>query len=137
MDTLEITTTAQEHPCPAGTKTVVITDGTQNHAHIDFEVDATMEDSPAIQSGKNYFPVPEGRDSFSVIAAEPYSVGVEFLKKLTAPGSGADDMQAQLDDHEARITALEMASAPATASASKTQGSGASHHKVEHLARKK
>jgi hypothetical protein len=132
MDTLEITTTAQEHPCPAGTKTVVITDGTQNHGHIDFELDAT-EDSPVIQFGKNIFPVPEGRDSFSVIAVAPYTVGVEYLKKIVAPGSGAEDIQTQLDDHEARITALELAGAPATTAKQKPSHTPQAQHRPHNV----
>jgi hypothetical protein len=110
MDSLEITDVAQEHPVPEGTKIVIITDGTQNHARIDFEADANFDTSPQINCGKNAFQVPEGRDSFSVIALAPYSVGVDYLAGGDA-GDTLATMQAQLADHETRITALEDLSA--------------------------
>ena len=116
MQALEVTNTAQEHKMPAGTKVLILTDNTRHLTYVNFEVDATLEAGDEgnlpVYAGKNTYQVPEGRDSFSIISEMVYTVGVDYLK---FPGEGPDPAtQAQLDDHEARIAALE--GTPSTAS---------------------
>jgi hypothetical protein len=127
METIEVTTQAQEHKMAEGTKILVLTDNSSHVTYVDFEADAVVPDpevdppvettSMRMNTGKNVYQVPEGRDSFSIIGDGTYTIGADYLKSRGGVTDPAVD--AQLQDHEARISALEGVT-PETESQSRT-----------------
>jgi hypothetical protein len=149
MESIPVTTKAQEHKMAEGTKILVLTDNSSHVTYVDFEADAAPPDpenpdaettSVRMNTGKNVYQVPEGRDSFSIIGDGDYSIGADYLK--SRGGSTDPAVNAQLDDHEARIAALENAGTPATesqAAPSKRQSreEEPSRNRTDYSARKK
>jgi hypothetical protein len=146
METIEVTTTAQEHPCPAGTKVVVLTDNSSHVTYVDFEADAKFPDPEAdppvettsmrMNTGKNVYQLPEGKDSVSVIGDGVYTIGMDCLRSR---GEASDPaVQAQLDDHEARISALEGGTVvPSATGTKKKEDHPPAKHNTDHYSSKK
>jgi hypothetical protein len=151
MESIPVTTKAQEHKMAEGTKILVLTDNSSHVTYVDFEADAAVPDpahpdaettSVRMNTGKNVYQVPEGRDSFSIIGDGDYSIGADYLKSR----GGATDpaVNAQLEDHEARISALEAAGAGTQmveekprARQTRDENENKSSHRTDYSARKK